>query len=108
MQIVSCKSNGITRAGKLYEIVYIINSKLMTQVNQNLTHDRLSSERYLCRFRLKHDREMQDLMFGGREFQRDAPENERLLLNKSILVLVSTGYSSSWCNGTGKNESCVR
>ena len=59
----------------------------MTQVNQSLTYDRLSSEIYLCRFLLKHERETQDLIFGGREFQRDVPENERLLLNKSIVGL---------------------
>ena len=56
-------------------------------MNQNLTYDRLCSEIYLCRFLLKHERETQDLIFGGREFQKDAPENERLLLNKSILGL---------------------
>ena len=65
----------------------IVNSEIMTQVNQNLTHDRLSSERYPCRFRLKPERETHDLIFGGREFQRDVPENESLLLNKSILGL---------------------
>ena len=27
------------------------------------------------------------MIFGSREFQSDAPENERLLLNKSILGL---------------------
>ena len=62
-----------------------MNSEIITQANQNLTYDRLSSERYL--FRLKHERETQDLSFTGREFQRDAPENESLLLNKSILGL---------------------
>ena len=78
----------------------------MTQVNQNLTHE-LSSERYLCRFRLKHQRETQDFIFGGREFQMDAPKNERLLVNKLILGLGKYVYSSSWCSGTWKNERVV-
>ena len=42
MQTLSYKSNEITRAGKLYQIEYIINSEIMTQVNQILTYDRLS------------------------------------------------------------------
>ena len=83
MQTLSCKSKGIKPAGKLDQIVYIINSEIVTQVNQNLTHDKLSSEGYLCTFRLKHERETQGLIlnyfFVGMEFHRDAPENERLL-----------------------------
>ena len=75
------------QAGKVDQIVYIINSEIMTQVNQNLTYDRLSSEIYLCTFCLKHERETQNLIFGGRKFQSDAPEKERLLLNKRILGL---------------------
>ena len=41
---------------------------------------------YLCRLRLKQG-EIQDFMFRGREFQRDAPAKDMLVLNKSSLGL---------------------
>ena len=38
---------------------------------------------------LKQGREIHDFIFCGREFQRDAPEKDMLVLNKSNLGLGS-------------------
>ena len=59
----------------------------MTQTNQSTFDEKLLSEIYLCRLRLKQRRQIQDFIFGGREFQRDAPAKDRLVFNKSSLGL---------------------
>ena len=43
----------------------------------------LVPEIHLCRLRLKQGRETQDFVVWGKEFQRDAPAMDMLILNKS-------------------------
>ena len=62
-------------------------SKHVIQTNSSEFDERLFSDRYLCRLRLKQGREIQDFMFSGREFQRNAPAKDKLVLNKSSLGL---------------------
>ena len=57
------------------------------QTNPSKFDVRLFSDIYLCRLPLKQGREIHDLMFWGREFQRDAPPKDVLVLNKSRLGL---------------------
>ena len=61
--------------------------KDVIQTNTSKFDERLFSDIYLCRLRLKQGRERQDFMFRGREFQRDAPAKDKLVLNKSSLGL---------------------
>ena len=55
--------------------------------NPSKFDERLFSDVYLCRLRLKQGREIQDFIISGREFQRDAPAKDILVLNKSSLGL---------------------
>ena len=53
---------------------------------------------------LEDGRKTQDFIFGGREFQKDASENDRLLLNKSVPGLgkysvVGLGKMKEFCKG---------
>ena len=59
------------------------------QTNPSKFDERLFSDIYLWRLRLKQGREIHDFIFCGREFQRDAPEKDMLVLNKSNLGLGS-------------------
>ena len=59
----------------------------MIQTNPSKFDERLFSDIYLCRLRLKQGREIQDFMFRGREFQRDALAKDMLVFNKSSLGL---------------------
>ena len=54
----------------------------MIQTNPFKFDERLFSDIYLCGLRLKQGREIQDFMFCGREFQKDAPAKNMLVLNK--------------------------
>ena len=59
----------------------------MIQTNPSKFDERLFSDIYLCRLFLKQGREIQDFMFRDREYQRDAPAKDMLVLNKSSLGL---------------------
>ena len=61
--------------------------KHVIQTNLSKFEERLFSDKYLCRLCLKQGTEIQDFMFWGREFQRDAPAKDLLLLNKASLSL---------------------
>ena len=50
--------------------------KRVIQTNPSKFDERLFSDIYLCRLRLKQGREIHDFIFGGREFQRDAPAKD--------------------------------
>ena len=67
--------------------VYQHTSKRVIQTNPSKFDERLFSSIYLCRLRLKQGRQIHDFIFWGREFQRDAPAKDMLLLNKSSLGL---------------------
>ena len=55
----------------------------MIQTNLSKFDERLFSDIYLCRLGLKQGREL----YMVREFQRDAPAKDMLVLNKSSLGL---------------------
>ena len=57
------------------------------QTNPSKFDKRLFPDIYLCRLRLKQGREIHDLIFSGREYQRDAPVKDMLVLNKSSFGL---------------------
>ena len=57
------------------------------QTNPSKFDERLFSDIYLWRLRLKQGREMHDFIFSGREFQRDAPGEDMLVLNTSSIGL---------------------
>ena len=48
---------------------------------------------FVGRLRLKQGREIQDFMFWGKEFRRDAQAKDMLVLNKSSLALAPRSYS---------------
>ena len=52
--------------------------KNVTHTSQSMFDERLFSATYLYRLRLKQGREIQNFIFGGREFQRDAPAKDML------------------------------
>ena len=56
----------------------------MIQTSQFKFDERLFSEIYFCRLCLKHRREIQKFLSGGRKFQKDAAVKDMLLL---LLVL---------------------
>ena len=58
--------------------------KRVIQINPFKFDERLFSDIYLCR---NKEREIHDFIFSGREFQRDAPAKDMLVLNKSSLGL---------------------
>ena len=60
------------------------------QTNPSKFDERLFLDIWLCRLRLKQGRELQDFMFGGREFQMDAPVKDMLVLD-----LARRGFSRS-------------
>ena len=70
----------------MYTTIKFLGKHLM-QTNLSKFDERLFSALYLCRLRLKQGREMQDFMLLGREFQRDTPAKDTLVLNKSSLDL---------------------
>ena len=59
----------------------------MILANPSNFDERLFSDIYLCRLRLIQRTEIHDFIFRGREFQRDAPTKDMLVLNKSSLGL---------------------
>ena len=59
----------------------------MIQTNPSKFDERLFSDIYLCRLRLKQRRDIHDFIFRGREFQRNGPAKYMLVLNKSSLGL---------------------
>ena len=61
--------------------------KQAIQTNPSKFDERSFSDMYLCISRLKRGREIQDFMFWGMKFQRDAPAKDILVLNKSSLGL---------------------
>ena len=61
--------------------------KRVIQTNPSKFDARLFSDIYLCRLRLKQGREIHDFIFSGREFQRNAPAKDMLVLNKSSIGL---------------------
>ena len=52
----------------------------MIQTNPSKFDERLFSDIYLCKLRLKQGREIHDFIFLGREVQRDTPEKDMLVL----------------------------
>ena len=65
----------------MYTTLSFFLGKLVIQINPSKFDERL------CRLRLQQEGEIQDFTFWGREFQRDAPANDMLVLNKSSLGL---------------------
>ena len=65
-------------------ITLSILGKRVIQKNPFIFDERLFSDIYLCRLRLKQGREIHDFIS---EFQRDAPAKDVLVLNKSSLGL---------------------
>ena len=61
--------------------------KRVIQTHPSKCDERLFSDIYLCRLRLKQGREIHDLIFSGREYQRDAPVKDMLVLNTSSIGL---------------------
>ena len=59
----------------------------MIQTNLSKFDERLFSDIYLCRLHFKQGTEIHVFIFRGREFQRDAPAKDMLVLNKSSLGL---------------------
>ena len=59
--------------------------KRVIQTNPSKFDERLFSDIYLCRLHLEQGREIHD--FNYREFQRDAPAKDMLVLNKSSFGL---------------------
>ena len=53
------------------------------QTHPSIFDERLLSDIYLYRLRLKQGRETHDFIFWGSEFQRDAPAKDTLVLDKS-------------------------
>ena len=56
----------------------LVLGKNVPHTSQSRFDERLFSAIYLCRLRLKQGREIQNFVFGGREFQRDAPTKDML------------------------------
>ena len=61
--------------------------KRVIQTNPSKFYERLFSAIYLRRLRLKQGTQIHDFIFWGREFQRDAPAKDMLVLNKSSIGL---------------------
>ena len=86
-----CRNIGIKFLSWIY--MYTTNKflgKHAIQTNPSKFDERLLLDIWLCRLRLKQGREIQDFMFGGREFQMDALAKDML-----VLALARRGYSWS-------------
>ena len=70
----------------MYTILHFL-GKHVIQTNLSKFDKRLFSDIYLSRLCLKQGREIHDFIFWGKEFQRDAPAKDMLVLNKSSLGL---------------------
>ena len=78
--------NNISFMAYMYTTLRFLGKRVI-QTNLSKFNERLFSDIYLCRLRLKQGREIHDFIFCGREFQRDAPAKDMLVLNKSSLGL---------------------
>ena len=70
----------------MYTILKFLGKRVI-QTNPSKFDERLFSDIYLYRLCLKQRKDIHDFIFRGREFQRDAPAKDMLLLNKSSLGL---------------------
>ena len=70
----------------MYTTIKFVGNNVI-QTNPSIFDERLFSDIYLCRLRLKQGREIQDFMFWGRGFQRDAPAKDMLVSNKPKIGL---------------------
>ena len=78
-----CRNIGIKLLSWTYMYTPIrVLGKHVIQTNPSKFDKRLFAGIYLCRLRLKQGREIQDFMFWGRGFQRDAPAKDMLVSNK--------------------------
>ena len=73
----------------MYTTIKYLGNMWLKQIHPSLTKG--YSHKYVCEItfetRIKSLQEIQDFIFWGREFQRDAPAKDMLVLNKSILGL---------------------
>ena len=69
----------------MYKTIKVL-GKHVIQTNPSQFDENLFSDIF-GRLRLKQGREIHDFMFRGREFQRDTPAKDMLVLNKSSLGL---------------------
>ena len=91
MPFHSCYECAETSELNLFQGIHVYNTICFRQtcdsINPSKFDERLFSDIYLCRLRLKQGREIHDFIFWGWDFQRDAPANDMLVLNKPSLGL---------------------